>query len=194
MRNGPGGVSRCLAPCGRLDEQPSPGGCADDEAAFARGSWSPSSSTPARWWPSAACRPSTSSAHFGIQFVTPAEVADGIAAGVRLGHAVDLPTWVEVVPVPGGVQRLNIAALDGGEAAVIELAIALGVKTVCIDEWRGRRAATSVGLKVTGSLGLLGRAKNISESLLAVRPWIDKLQAAGIFYHPELIATFLKAV
>jgi predicted nucleic acid-binding protein len=50
-----------------------------------------------------------------IKFVTPAEVADEIAAGVRLGHTVDLPTWVEVAPVPGGVRRLNITALDEGE-------------------------------------------------------------------------------
>ena len=128
-----------------------------------------------------------------IKFITPAEVADEIAAGVRLGHAVELPAWVDVVPVPGGVRKLNTIALDEGEAAVIELAIALGVSTVCIDEWRGRRAAASVGLKVTGSLGLLGRAKNLG-TILAVRPWIDKLQAAGIFYHPELLASFLNAL
>ena len=35
----------------------------------------------------------------------------------------------------------------------------LGVRTVAIDEWKGRRGALASGLRVTGSLGLLGRAK-----------------------------------
>jgi hypothetical protein len=38
-----------------------------------------------------------------LKFVAPAEVAEEIAAGVRLGHAVDLPPWVEVgLPRFGG--------------------------------------------------------------------------------------------
>jgi len=49
-------------------------------------------------------------------------------------------------------------ALDAGEAAVIQLALERGIATVCIDEWRGRRAARACGLAVTGSLGLLVRA------------------------------------
>ena len=67
------------------------------------------------------------------------------------------------------------------------------IDTVCIDEWRGRRAATAAGLRVTGSLGLLGRAKRLG-LIETVRPWLMKLDAAGIHYHPDLVARFLTAI
>jgi predicted nucleic acid-binding protein len=58
-----------------------------------------------------------------------------------------------------------------------------------IDEWRGRRAAMAVGLRVTGSLGLLGRAKRVG-LIPTVRPWIEKLTTSGVYYHPELLQRF----
>jgi predicted nucleic acid-binding protein len=54
------------------------------------------------------------------------------------------------------------AELGAGEAAVIQLALEQGIAVVAIDERKGRRAALSVGLRVTGSLGLLGRASGSS--------------------------------
>lgn len=128
-----------------------------------------------------------------LRFVAPAQVADEIALGVRLGHPVTMPTWVEVAALSAPLSQVSISTLDEGEAAVIQLALELRIARVCIDEWRGRRAATAAGLKITGSLGLLGRAKNLG-LIPAVRPWIDKMQAVGIHYHPELLAKFLAAI
>ena len=125
-----------------------------------------------------------------FRFITPTQVADEIAEGTRRGHPVTLPAWVEVTPLNAPLSRLGSSTLDEGEAAVIQLAVERGVARVCIDEWRGRRAAAAVGLKVTGSLGLLGRAKQIG-LVDSIRPWIAKLEAAGIHYHPDLIAKFL---
>jgi predicted nucleic acid-binding protein len=110
-----------------------------------------------------------------------------------LGHPVIMPAWVEVVAVRGPLAPVSVSTLDEGEAAVIQLAVELGIERVCIDEWRGRRAATTAGLKVTGSLGLLGRAKHLG-FVPAVRPWIEKMATAGIHYHPDLLAKFLSAI
>lgn len=85
------------------------------------------------------------------------------------------------------------SSLDPGEAAVLDLALTLGVKTVCIDEWRGRRAAHSVGLQVTGSLGLLGRMRSL-KLLESVDVPLEKARQAGVRYHPDLLERFLQAM
>jgi predicted nucleic acid-binding protein len=128
-----------------------------------------------------------------LRFSTPRQVADEIEAGSRLGLPVVVPSWVIVCDLSGGVLPLGQRILDLGEAAVIQLAIERKIPDVCIDEWRGRRAAASVGLRVTGSLGLLGRAKRIGLTP-TVRPWIEKLGSAGIYFHPDLLTGFLAAM
>jgi len=50
-------------------------------------------------------------------------------------------------------------ALDLGEASVIQLALDENIQTVCIDETVGRRIARLNGLNLTGSIGVLIRAK-----------------------------------
>ncbi|HEX7181152.1 MAG TPA: DUF3368 domain-containing protein [Thermoanaerobaculia bacterium] len=85
------------------------------------------------------------------------------------------------------------AALDEGEAAVIQLALELQVPTVVIDEWKGRRAALAAGLEVTGTLGLLGRAKLLG-LIPALKPLIEKASQEGIRYHPDLVRAVLDAV
>jgi predicted nucleic acid-binding protein len=88
---------------------------------------------------------------------------------------------------------LVAAALDLGEAAVIQLALETAARWVAIDDWKGRRAALATGLRVTGSLGLLGRAKQVG-LLPAVRPVIEAAIAQGIRYHPNLVREVLRAV
>jgi predicted nucleic acid-binding protein len=118
-----------------------------------------------------------------IKFVAPSQVAGEIEAGSRLGHPVTMPGWVDVQPLAAPLARVAVATLDEGEAAVIQLALERAIETVCIDEWRGRRAATAAGLRVTGSLGLLGRSKRVG-LIDTVRPWVTKLGAAGVTITP----------
>ena len=81
--------------------------------------------------------------------------------GVRHGHAAVSPPWVRFAGLSKPLDLVARANLGAGEAAVIELALQEGVPRVVIDERRGRRAALAVGLHVTGTLGLLGRAKEL---------------------------------
>jgi hypothetical protein len=67
------------------------------------------------------------------------------------------------------------------------------VGVVCIDERKGRRAALAVGLRVTGTLGLLGRAKRMGV-LPAVRPYVERMVGEGIRFDPALVQRFLEAV
>ena len=127
------------------------------------------------------------------QFICPAEVEAEILAGANQGYQIDIPAWLIVVPLANPLSPLAIAALDAGEAAVIQLALEQNIRMVCIDELKGRRAALAVGLKVVGSLGLLGRAKNLG-LIAEARPFIERARLAGIYYDENLIKNFLNSL
>lgn len=102
-------------------------------------------------------------------------------AGADHGYDVEIPDWLTVEPLKTNPSPLAIASLDLGEAAVIQLALESNIETVCIDELKGRRAAVAVGLKIVGSLGLLGKAKRLGQ-VGELRPLIEQARSGGIFY------------
>ena len=93
------------------------------------------------------------------EFICPKEVSQEIVAGILKGYPVVEPEWLTPSTLSSPLDPVATASLDIGEAAVIQLAKEQGIGRVCIDERKGRRAALAVGLKVTGTLGLLSRAK-----------------------------------
>jgi predicted nucleic acid-binding protein len=119
-------------------------------------------------------------AQMPFEFVCPAEVAAEITAGNAKGYPVHLPPWLVVLPLAAPLSPLALAALDVGEAAVIQLAIEQNIRTVSIDDLKGRRAATAVGLQVVGSLGLLGKAKALG-LISQARPFLEQVQGAGMY-------------
>jgi len=69
--------------------------------------------------------------------------------------------WIRTKALTGDrVARLLRATLDSGEAEAIALAFELEADLILIDEREGRLAAERAGLRVTGVLGVLLRAKN----------------------------------
>lgn len=82
--------------------------------------------------------------------------------------------------------------LDKGESEAIALAVELKADWTLIDERDARKVAKSLGLKVTGILGILLRAKQVGE-LESLQPVIDNLiNKAGFRIAPELLAQILK--
>jgi predicted nucleic acid-binding protein len=77
--------------------------------------------------------------------------------------------------------------LDKGEASVIQLALDNNIHTVVIDETAGRRVARLSGLAVTGSIGILLRAKNEGHPF-SMREAIDRMQAHGIWLSDRVTA------
>jgi len=76
--------------------------------------------------------------------------------------------------------------LDRGEAETIALALEQRADLVLLDEREGRRAATRLGLKVTGVVGILLEAK-VQGHLAAVQPLLYRLRTeAGFFVSDSL--------
>jgi predicted nucleic acid-binding protein len=113
--------------------------------------------------------------------VVPAAVARELEAGLAIGC--DVPDlrgvpWVSVRQ-PAGAGVLPLAAdLGAGEASVLALALAAQDAVVILDDAVGRRAAELLGIRLTGTLGLLLDAKN-KRLVPAVLPLLDELTRLG---------------
>jgi predicted nucleic acid-binding protein len=68
--------------------------------------------------------------------------------------------WLQKNTAPvNNIAAVLLNSLDSGEAAMIQLALNENIQTVCLDEIVGRRMARLHGLTVTGSIGVLLRAR-----------------------------------
>jgi predicted nucleic acid-binding protein len=102
--------------------------------------------------------------------------------------------WIQVQSVSNQpLVRLLRQTLDGGEAEAIALALELQAEWTLLDERDGRKVAKSLGLQVTGILGILLRAKQSGE-LSSLQAIIEDLtQKAGFRIAQELLAKVLQA-
>jgi predicted nucleic acid-binding protein len=76
--------------------------------------------------------------------------------------------------------------LDTGEIAALALALERGIRDILIDERAGRAEAVNLGLRPSGLLGLLIRAKREGH-VAAVLPLLDRLQAGARFRVSEVL-------
>jgi predicted nucleic acid-binding protein len=127
--------------------------------------------------------------------VIPDEVADEIS---RCRHkpygeiSLERESWISVQQVQSAAQvRLLLPVLDRGEAEVIALALERQAKLVLIDELTGRKVAQSLELPVTGTVGILIRAKQ-KGLISAVGPLLEKMRRDGIRYSERFIQAVLR--
>lgn len=85
------------------------------------------------------------------------------------------------------VAQLLLAGLDQGESEAIVLASELPSDLLILDESRARTVARQRGLSVTGTLGVLIAAKNAG-MVVAIKPLLGRLSAAGFYISPQIIA------
>lgn len=127
--------------------------------------------------------------------IMPADVAFELTRGTSPGSS-GPPSlfnreWIEVLPTTAIPSPLLAAHLDPGEASVIALALEQEISLVLIDERRGRMVARTLGLRVTGSVGVLLRAKKEGR-LLSVRQCVDQMRAKGVWLSEQLRASALR--
>lgn len=88
----------------------------------------------------------------------------------------DLPDFfeIQVARDPNYIKILQ-TFLDKGEASVVALALGFDDCLLIIDEFKGRKEAKSLGITITGTLGvlLLAKEKNLIEK---IGPFIKQIQ------------------
>jgi predicted nucleic acid-binding protein len=100
---------------------------------------------------------------------------------------------VQVLPSLTSISRVLANELDSGEASVIQSALEKNVTTVAIDEKAGRRVARLNGLSVTGTLGILIKARN--QGLVgSLSHCIHQMRIKGIWISESLVRCSLAAV
>lgn len=117
------------------------------------------------------------------------EIAVGRALGVRLPDLSALE-WVQVRQPASAKALPLINDLGPGETEVLMLGLELEA-VVILDDGFARKVAETVGLKFTGTLGLLLDAKHDGH-IPAIRPLLDQLQALRFRVSPQTRQTLLE--
>jgi len=119
-----------------------------------------------------------------------AEVLAGGPSGIGVAELQEA-NWIRTVPLQDPRRADLLSDLDRGEAEVIALAQELNADLVIIDERLARRHARRLGMTLTGTLGVLLRAKERG-LVPAVGPFVDQLLRGGIRLDDALVAEALR--
>ena len=121
--------------------------------------------------------------------VVPYEVAQEVRAGGLHAFGVDAfqgADWLDIQPAPVPLLAFLQNSLDQGEASVIQTAMNLGLPLVCIDETAGRRDARLCDLTLTGSIGVLLKAKHLGYAI-SMPDAIAKMRHQGIWLSERVV-------
>lgn len=119
---------------------------------------------------------------FGELQIAQAVFDESVSAGREQGGAkreVSTASWLKTRAV---VDQLAVAVLldelDRGEAETIVLAREINADWVLMDEKKGRRKLSQLGIPKIGTLGILLKAKQVG-LLSAIRPDVERLRQQG---------------
>ena|SRR5690554_1145739 len=101
--------------------------------------------------------------------------------------------WIDIQEIKDKKVLSYFLDLDAGEAEVIVLATEIAADLVIIDETLGRRFAKHADLKVTGTIGILVKAKEVG-LVKKVSPLLDELQKKGVWINNKLKERILAKV
>lgn len=98
----------------------------------------------------------------------------------------ELPDWFTVQqPLNVIYQKILEASLDRGEASAIAFALEQSDCLLIIDDFKGRRFAEQLGIKITGTLGVIIDAK-LSGYIESVRPILSKIKSTDFRLSDDL--------
>ena len=105
---------------------------------------------------------------------------------IALEFGESLPEWVIIENVQNKkYQQLLDLYLDLGEASAIALALEKVDVLLILDDLKGRKEAEKLGFRITGTLGILFKAKR--EGLITeLKSYIEKLKAVGFRISPKI--------
>ncbi len=116
-----------------------------------------------------------------------AEVIDECAAGGPIVvPGLRTLEWVVPVQAPTQLAPHILLELDKGEKATLQAALAMQADWVLMDEKIGRNMAEYLGLKVSGTLGVLLKARRTG-LIVSFRDAALRMREQGIFFNADLV-------
>jgi len=107
-------------------------------------------------------------------------------------YSLKLPEWVNIVsPSDRKVQNMLAQYVDKGEASAIALATEIEGCTIILDDYSARKMAEKLNLAITGTLGVIIKAKN-DGIITSIKPFIERLKATNFRLSPALYNEALK--
>lgn len=124
------------------------------------------------------------------------EVAEEVRVGGKQSFGLDVfngAQWLDIQVAEVALQPFLSNSLDRGDASVIQTAMNLGLPLACIDETAGRRVARLCGLDVTGSVGILLKARRLGFEV-SIPLALQRMQAQGIWLSDQVVKFALSQV
>ena len=104
-----------------------------------------------------------------------------------------LPEWIEILSVKSkDTQRLLEMQIDKGESSAIALALESPDSLLILDDIKARKVATQLGLSITGTLGIIIKAK-LEGIIPSVIPILNKIKQTDFRLSNEVESQVLKA-
>jgi predicted nucleic acid-binding protein len=103
-----------------------------------------------------------------------------------------LPSWFEIrEPADKNYQAIIEASVDKGEASAIALAIELDDCLLIIDDLKGRKFASQLGLAIIGTIGVIVDAK-LAGVIPSVKPILSKIKSTNFRITEQLELLIIK--
>lgn len=111
---------------------------------------------------------------------------------IALEYGDKIPDWIMVIPVMDTKYKKFLSTqLDIGEASAIALAAEMEDVLLIIDDLKARKLAKRLNFDITGTLGVIHKAKQMS-IIKKVKPLLDQLVQTDFRISKKIINELLK--
>ena len=101
-------------------------------------------------------------------------------------YGLSFPEWISIQnPTNKNYQKILETSVDRGEASAIALAVELVDCLLIIDDLKGRNLAETLGIKITGTFGVILGAK-LSDKIDSVKPLLAKIKQTDFHFSEAL--------
>lgn len=114
---------------------------------------------------------------YGTVTITPVVAAE---------YGLPLPEWMKLEVAADAARQHHLTLLiDAGEASAIALALEIPGCTLILDDYKARRLAEQLAVQLTGTFGVLLRAKRRG-LVPAVRPLLERIRQTNFRFSAAL--------
>jgi hypothetical protein len=100
--------------------------------------------------------------------------------------------WIRVVDIKNiDLKKALNTVLDGGESEAIVLALQESADLILLDDYEARELARTYGMKITGTIGLLIKAKYEGD-ISSIDEMLKKLRRTGFWLSDDLYTKILR--